>query len=562
MRILGISAFHRDAAAALLVDGLPVAAAQEERYTRKRVDSAFPKRAARFCLDRAGLSSSDLDAVVFYEKPLRKFERTLATQLQAFPRSSKSFSRGMFLWLGDRLWLKTRIAEDLAVDVGKVMFVEHQRAHAASAFFASPFEEAAVLTLDDMGEWATTTLAHGRGSAIEVLSEAHFPHSLGLWYSAFVQLVGFEPGIDEEKLEALAHWGTPRFEREVGETLPAQTEGAFAVDMQHFRFNFDGERLFEASLAEKLAYARAPGSPVRFNGADTRDADLAASVQRVLESRVLALAQELRKRVDVDALCVAGEVARNRSLIARLVADGPFSRVFVPPAAGEAGAALGAALEFHCASAGGPRAFRQEHCAFGERIEDLAEDGARSLGSVDAARALLVERLAAGKVVGWARDALEFGSLSLGRRVILADARPADARERLLSSVQQHEAFVPCRVAVLASRARDYFALPSGCEHALRFGHLIVRAKDAARSRIPGALMHDGTAWVQLIDASDEPFERLLADFERASGVPLLLITNLNLRGVPLARSEADCVEVFRRSALDALFVAERVYER
>jgi carbamoyltransferase len=563
MRLLGISAFHRDSAAAIVVDGVPIAAAQEERFTRKRLDTAFPRRAARFCLDRAGLSSDDIDRVVFYEKPLRKFERTLATQLQAFPRSSKTFTKGMFLWLGDRLWLKGRISEELAVPPDKVAFVEHQRAHAASAFFASPFDEAAVLTLDDMGEWATVTLGQGRGKQLDILSEVHFPASLGLWTSAFVQFLGFEPGVDEEKLEALSHLGTPRFEREIAQTIPQASDGSFTVDPKRFRFAYDGESLFDASLAEALGPARMPGSPVRMGDGDTRDADIAASVQRVLEERVLALAVELKKRVPLDNLCVAGEVARNRTLIARLVSDGPFKNVFVPPAPGESGAALGAALEYHCSIEGGERRFRQSHSGFGESVDDRAEDGARTLGSLQGACGEMARRLAAGELVGWARGAMEFSAKSTGNRVILGDARAADGRERLLSAVQQHEPFMPCCVAVTAERANQYFEVPAGCEQALRSGLLIVKSREAARSAAPSALMHDGSAWVQVVDAaSDAQFHAVLTATAEHTGAPLLLLSTLNLRGVPMARSEADSVEVFRRSSLDALIVADRIYER
>jgi len=256
MRIVGLSAFHRDAAAVLLVDGVPVAAEREEWFTRQARDSGFPRRAARACLAAGGLDARAIDRVVFYEKPLLKFERVLWSQLAAFPRSARSFAETMFVWLGDRVWLKNRIASELEIPAQKVSFCEHQRSHAAAAFLPSPFEEAAILCADDFGEWATTSLAVGRGSQIELLAEQHFPHSLGLVASALAQFLGFEPGLDESKLEALAALGSPRFAREFDELVRAGEGGAFEVDMRRFRFLFDGTRLCDESLVELLGAAR------------------------------------------------------------------------------------------------------------------------------------------------------------------------------------------------------------------------------------------------------------------------------------------------------------------
>jgi carbamoyltransferase len=563
MRVLGISAFHRDSAAALVVDGVPVAAAHEERFTRKRRDSAFPRRAARFCLDRAGIDARDLDRVVFYEKPLRKFERLLVMQLQAFPRSSRVFARSMFTWLGDRLWLKSRIAEELAVEAAKVVFVEHQASHAATAFFSSPYPEAAVLTIDDAGEWATATLSRGRDSTLEIVAEIHFPHSLGMFASAFTQFLGFEPGADEDKVEALARFGEPRFEKEIGALAPPIEAGGFEIDRSAFRFAFDHVRLFDGQLAERLGPPRQPGSPLRYMAPDTRDADIAASLQRVLEERSLALARELHVRVGGEALCFAGELACNRAVNARLRRDGPFQKLFVPPEASEAGAALGAALYISCAIEGLPRRFDQLHARLGEPVDRRAEEGARALAGSEAASAEVALRASRGEIVGWVRGPLEFAAQSLGQRCILTAAKGADARQRLLGSTQQAESWLPCRIAVPAERAADYFALPDGCERTLHFAHLDVAAKDAARAAAPSAIQPGGAAWVQVVGAASDPaLHAALKAIGERTGAPLALLGSLQLRGQPLVRSEADAVEAFKRSSLDALVVEDRIYLR
>ncbi len=562
MRVLGISAFHRDAAAALVVDGIPVAAAQEERFTKKRLDPAFPARAIRYCLREADITGPELDEVVFYEKPLRKFERLLVTQLRAFPRATKPFAHTMFLWLGDRLWLKHRIAEEVGVPIGRVRFMEHQRSHAASAFFLSPFEQAAVLTVDDAGEWATTTLAEGQGRELTIHAETHFPHSLGLLVSAITQFLGFEPGHDEAKLEALARLGAPRFEAAFEQLVAPADAGSFAIDTTCFRFPFDAERLWDQSLEERLGPPRFPGAKLRIEAPDARDADVAASLQVVLEQRVLALCDELQRRVPSENLCFAGALATNRALNARILADGPFRRLYVPPDPGEAGAALGAALALSAAR--GTERAPEGGTALGEALDPaFAEEGARQLGSVDAAETELAERLAAGACMGWVRGRMPFGAHSLGTRSILADARDPAGRGRLFAAIQESEDFLPCGIALPADRAAEYVDAPEGAADVLRLAHLVVPAKDALQRAAPSAVLPDGTAWVQVVDAERDPrFHRLLTRVGERTGAPLLLHASFRLHGATLVRSEADAVDAFHRSRLDGLVVEDRTYDR
>jgi carbamoyltransferase len=560
MRILGLSAFQRDSAAALVVDGRPVAAAREERYTRTRSDPGFPARAVRRCLDLAGLEVRDLDRVVFYEKPLRKFERLLATRLGAFPRSARSFAHGMFLWLGDRLWMKNRIASELGCDHERIDFVAHQVSHAASAFFTSPFDAAALLTLDDAGEWATAVLGRARGRELEILAELRFPHSLGLFASAITQFLGFEPGCEEHKVEALAAHGTPRFERELSDCVGDGEDGGFVVDQRYFRFGCDGERLFDAALAERLGPPRATGAALRAGGADTRDADVAASLQRVLESRVVAICHELRERAPHDELCFAGELARNRTLVARVLESGLFRRLHVPPDPGNAGAALGAALYVHCRR-GGERA-RDTSVFLGDALGDAPRDGARPLRDGADPGAELLQALLAGQEVGWARGRMEFCAQGQGHRAVLGDPRGPGACARLLAAIHESEPFLPCRLLVPAERAAEYFALPTGCEELFRFARVRAPATAALRAVAPSAIAPDGLAWPQLVRAEDDrDCHGLLTAFGERAGAPLLLHATLALRGSPMARTAADCVDVFRRSTLGRLVVEDQVYD-
>ena len=557
-----LSAFHHDAAAALIVDGQPVAAAQEERFTRKRFDPAFPKRAARWCLQEAGLRAQDLDHVVFYEKPLRKFERLLATQLRAFPRSTRVFSKSMFLWLGDRLWMKQRIADELEIPASKVLFTEHHEAYSAAAFLSSPFDEAGILVVDGVGEWATTSLLAGAGTTITPLREIHFPHSLGLFVSTITQFLGFEPGADEAKVTALAAFGEPRMRAEIESLLPVDDDGVFHVDTERVRFAFDGERLFDERLSKLLGAPRKPTDPLRLDGADTRDADLAASLQAVVEDRVLRLARKLHEETGGANLCFAGELARDRRLATRLLEEGPFRSLYVAPSPDDAGGALGAALVVHHAKCPGSTRLAPGVWQLGEGIHTTGEEGARALGGADAVADELVRRLAAGEAVGWVRGRLEYGLESLGARSLLADATNAAACDRATREVRQDESFLPPRLAVAAERAGELFELPEGAAWPLVFGQVSVAAKNGAAEALGGALHVDGRAWIHLVERERDPvFHRVLEATGARTGVPVLLHATLHRRGAPPPRNEHDAVELLKRSSLDALVVEDRVYD-
>lgn len=563
MNILGVSAFGDGSGAALLVDGVLVAAAEEERFSRRRRDAALPRRSVRFCLAQGGIQVGDIDHLVFYEKPLKKFERVLASQLRAFPRSVRTFPKSMFHWLGDRLWLKNQLAEEFGVDVARILFSEHSASHAAAAFFCSPFEEAAILVADDVGEWATTALGRGTGNELEITSEVHFPHSLGLLSSAITQFLGFEPGADEEKVAALAAHGQARFEAALEGLFELAPDGSFALNPRYFRFSFDEERLFAPELTRFFGEPRLPSQPVRYTGADRRDADLAASLQRVLERRLLELARELARKHPSRNLCLSGQLSWNVAANARLLADGPFENLFVQPAAGDAGGALGAALYLHHVGLGQPRHPAMEHAFVGEDVLSEPGQDCRPLPDEDRLIEEMTARLVRGELVGWIRGRFEWGPRGLGHRSLLADPRAADIRARVSRRVKRREDFLPFSPALPADRATEYFEVPPGARAPARFMQIRLTATDRALAFAPGVVHVDGCSRPQLVAAEQDPlFHRLLLHFGQATGSPLLLHTSLNLRGDPLVRGEADGRSLFERSALDALVVEDRLYAR
>ncbi|MEM7306089.1 MAG: carbamoyltransferase N-terminal domain-containing protein [Planctomycetota bacterium] len=563
MKILGISAFHSNAAAALVVDGRCVAAAQEERFSRLPRDASFPMRAVRHVLAQAGLASEDLDLVVFYEKPLRRFERLLFNQLRHFPAPAGVFSRTMFTWLGDRLWLKNRIGSEIGVPVDRVRFTSHHQAHAASAFFPSPFDQAAVLVADGAGERSTTSLSRGDGTELELLTEIAFPHSLGLFYSAFTQFLGFEPDRDEHLVEALAAHGTPRFEKEVGELLRLADDGSFEVKSDAFRFAFDHEQMFGEELEEIFGKARIPGAPLDLTVDSCPEADLAASVQRRVEDALLGLARELKRRVPADDLCVAGTLGLNQTAMARLLREGPFDNLFVQPAADDAGGALGAALfAWHVEASGGER-WRQNGALGVEPRGDVPEEASTFASSSELTTAVSAA-LRDEELVGWVRGRSGFGPGSFGQRVCLAiPGAKGDVRDALARGLAPREPFLPLPVLVRTERAAELLDLPEGAAGPLRYGQLAVPATARLRDAAPACVAPDGTVRPRVVSAGDEPeLHAVLSEVESRGGPPLLVELELAQRGEPPVRGEAEARDLFERTQLALLVVDDRYYRR
>jgi carbamoyltransferase len=568
MTVLGISAHYHDSAAAVVVDGVPVCAIQEERLSRRKNDAAFPLAAIEWCLGEAGVEPADLDAVVFYEKPMLKLERILVTALRAFPRSWRSFPHAMKNTLGEKAWVKGIIASRVGVPANKVLFTEHHQSHAAAAFLTAPTREAAILTADGVGEWATLSTGHGIKRAdgscgIELSRELRFPHSLGLLYSAFTAFLGFEVNEGEYKVMGLASYGKPRFEEEVRAMVRRTGDGAFALDLSFFDFHVSAERAYSSRFMELFGAPRAPHDPIDLSTPEgSRWADIAASVQRVLEDVLVDLTHALRRETGLRDLCFGGGVALNGCANARILRESGFERVFVPSAPGDAGCALGAALYVDRVHFRSPDRPVPDHPYWGCAVDPLEleriarEDGLRTEQSSD--DAALLERvageLARGRIVGWMDGRSELGPRALGNRSILAAPDRADTRDRLNREVKYREEFRPFAPAVPIETADRYFELPPGGARLCRFMSGVFPVRPEWRRRLAAVTHVDGTARVQAVDAATSPrLHALLLAFGRRTGVPVLLNTSFNLSGEPIVNRAIEGYSTFRRSGIDLL---------
>ncbi len=571
MFLLGVSAFGDSSGACLLADGVPVAAAMEERFTRIKGDAGLPLRAVRACLRQASIEPQQLEHAIFYEKPLRRFERTFITQLANFPRSSGPFAEHLFHWLGERLWLKGQLSTELGVALDKILFTEHQVAHASSAFFASGFDEAAVLCVDGAGEWDSTALFHGRGLQLDAVGGVRFPHSLGWLVSSVAQFLGFIPGTDDHKLGELARHGTPKFQSQFEQLLIIHADGSYSIDQNAFRFAFDVQRTFTPALEAALGPRRVPGASLRASGADTRDADIAASLFQRLGQALDGLLETLRRKVPSRNLCLAGSLASDPWLNAHIANHGAFERVFVAPASRDAGAALGAALYAWHTGLGKPRGWCQRHAFFGESIRPQegesgsgADQRSKQIPSDASAWGMHVaDRLARGQLVGIARGAAEFSSRSLGHRSVLASAADQGAKRKLNESLKRREDFRPMAIAVTEDAAQRLFEIPAAGRALTRYKLLAVRPLPALLKRAPHLSNIDGTCVIQCVDSEhDTHLDCCLRELEARTGLPLAYCVSLNARGDTTVRTLDDALRLFDRCKLDALIIEDRVYER
>ena len=577
MKILGISAHYHDSAAALVVDGVPVCAIQEERLSRRKNDASFPLAAVEWCLDDAGLEPGDLDAVVFYEKPMLKLERILVSALRAFPRSWRAFPRAMRSSLGEKAWVKGIIASRLGVPGRKILFTEHHQAHAAATFLAAPTREAAILTADGVGEWATLSVGRGvkradRTCAVEVLREIRVPHSLGLLYSAFTAFLGFEVNEGEYKVMGLASYGSPRFEDRVREMIRPTADGAFALDTSWFEFHDSMRRGWSPRFVGAFGPPRAPHEPIDPATPDGRRlADVAASVQRVLEDVLVGLSRALARETGLADLCLGGGVALNGCANARILRESGFERVFVPPAPGDAGCALGAALYADRIHFGQPDRPVPDHAAWGVLVEPAelerlaSEDGLQVQRAHDDAALLsaVAGALADGRVVGWMDGRCELGPRAHGHRSVLAAPGPAEIRDRLNREVKYREEFRPFAPSVPIELADRYFDLPPGGARLCRFMSGVFPVRPEWRPRLAAVTHVDGTARVQAVDPAFAPrFHALLHAYGARTGVPVLLNTSFNLAGEPIVATAAEGYSTFRRCGLDLLVAGRCMVEK
>ncbi len=576
MYILGISAFYHDSAAALLHNGNILAAAQEERFSRKKHDADFPARAAQFCLDRAGISAADLQAVVFYDKPFIKFNRILETYLTFAPKGVASFVKALPLWLRRKLWIPDIIEKELNFR-GKILFSDHHLSHAASAFFPSPFSEAAFLTIDGVGEWATSSFGAGQGNQLTVLAEQYFPHSLGLLYSAFTYFTGFKVNSGEYKLMGLAPYGRPKYVHTIYEELmDLKADGSFRLNLDYFNY-CAGLTMTSRRFARLFdGPPREPETPIT-----QREMDMARSIQEVTEEIVLRMAGHVQKETGAKHLCLAGGVALNSVANGKLLRSGLFDKLWIQPAAGDAGGALGAAYVahyLHFKQKAPPKTGRdlQQGSLLGpdyseEEIRRFLQIHSLPFHSLPAEELLnrVTDLLREGNVVGRFDGRMEFGPRALGNRSILGDARHPQMQKKMNLKIKFRESFRPFAPSVLAEEASKWFELTQVSPYMLLVAG-VARSKrvhenkdeknrgieelNQLRSQIPAVTHVDYSARIQTVSQEDNPgYYALLKSFFEKTGCPVLVNTSFNVRGEPIVASPLDAYRCFMRTEMDAL---------
>lgn len=582
MNILGISCYFHDASAVLLRDGEIIAAAEEERFTRKKHDYNFPERAIRFCLEKGGIEAQDLDHVAFFEKPFVKFERILLTTLQTFPRSRKVFQESMVAWMTEKLWIKNLLKDKLGVPEEKILFGEHHLSHAASAFFCSPFDEAAILTVDGVGEWATATYGVGKGTDIKLLNEIRFPHSLGLLYSAFTAFLGFEVNEGEYKVMGMAPFGEPKYLDKVYKLIHVGKDGSFSLDMDYFCFHYSTEQTFNGKFTSLFGPPRDPKAhfftpssgypsyfgekPSNYNELARENqhyADIAASIQKATEETLLQMANHLYRETGLKKLCMAGGVALNSVANGRILRETPIEEIYVQPSAGDGGGAMGAALWAYHMVLGKPRKFVLQHAYWGEeysraQIESFLKENHIPYDRIEHDEKLLsqvVDHLQAGKVVGWFQGRFEWGPRALGNRSILADPSRADMKDIVNTKIKFREPFRPFAPSVLEEETENYFEFSDAQRHyPARFMLYVVDVKEDKRERVPAITHVDGTGRLQTVSKALNPrYYGLIERFREATGIPLLLNTSFNLRGEPIVNRPQEAFNTFMNSGMDTL---------
>jgi len=556
MYILGISCYYHDAAAALLKDGEIIAAAQEERFTRKKHDQDFPINAIRYCLKEGGITASDLDYVGFYDKPFIKFERILSTYLATFPKSLRSFLKALPLWLRQKLWIPSTIKHELDYH-GEVLMIEHHMSHAASAFLVSPFEEAAIITVDGVGEWATSTIGRGKGRDIELFREVRFPHSLGLLYSAVTYYLGFKVNSAEYKVMGLAPYGEPKYYDQMRELIHYQDDGSFKMNMKYFSYDY-GLTMTNARFNKLL------GRPVREAEGKIEQfhKDVAASAQKVTEEIVLGMARFAHEQTGSKNLCMAGGVALNCVANGKVLRETPFENIFIQPAAGDAGGAVGVATYLYHTVLDNDRKWTWGHAYLGpeyssDEIRSYLEKGGVKFAELSESELLdkVADDIVAQKVIGWYQGRMEFGPRALGNRSIIADARNPENKDVVNMKIKFRESFRPFAPTVLEEKVSDWFELDQPSPYML----LVAQVREDKRE-IPSVTHVDGSARIQTVNRDDNPrYYDLIRRFEDKTDCPVIINTSFNVRGEPIVCTPHEAYLCFMRTNMDVL-VLDRFY--
>ena len=582
MYILGISCFYHESAVCLIKDGKVVAASAEERFSRVKHDSGFPKLAIEFCLKRAGVKTEDLDYVVFYEKPFWKFERILQSTLATYPFSSLLFAKAMLNWLTDKLWVRSIFAGELNLDPKKILFVPHHVSHAASAFYASGFQKSAILTVDGVGEWTSTTMGVGIGNKIEIKKEIKFPHSIGLLYSAFTAFLGFEVNDGEYKVMGMAPYGKPIYLDKVRKLVKIYKDGSFTLDMSYFTYHKFStksyspkfEKLFGQPRQKDLHFfTKTSGYPSYFGEKpkdykeicelNQRFADIAASIQAFTEELLLNLANKLYEATKMENLCMAGGVGLNSVANGVLLTKGPFKRIFIQPAAGDDGGSMGAAFYAYHAILNKKRVFTQTDCYFGEdftaeQIEQFLKSEKlkyTKINSEEKLVSLLVDALVKDKAIGFFHGRAEWGPRALGSRSILASPRKEEMKEIVNTKIKFREPYRPFAPVTMAEKAAEYFEVgTTQHEYLTNYMLAVFPVKKSKRKIIPAVTHVDGTGRFQIISKKQNArYYNLIKEFGKRTGVYVLMNTSFNLKGEPIVNSPQNALNTFKKSGLDIL---------
>jgi len=560
--ILGISCYYHDASASLIKDDQIIAAATEERFSRKKHDYGFPINAINFCLKTGNIKSSDLEYVVFYEKPFVKFERLFMSILETYPKSSTVFRESMLSWLKDKLWVKTTIAEKLGIkDERKILFSDHHLSHASSAFFCSPFKESAIITADAVGEWTTATIGYGKNNKLTMLKELRFPHSFGLLYSTVTAFLGFEVNEGEYKVMGLAPFGKPKYKDKIYQLINLCDDGSFSLNMKYFMFHHSVDKMFNKEF-EKLFGKPCP--PENKEKIIPYYADIAASLQEVFEEMMIKFANHAYELTKMKNLCFAGGVALNSKANYRILNETPFENLFIQPAAGDDGGSLGAALFIYYSLLGHnrtPKALGNVYFGQGyneKEIKDFLDSNKITYQHYENDVEFLdevVNRILNQEVIGWFQGRFEWGPRALGNRSILADPRNPEMKEIVNNKIKFREPFRPFAPSVLAERAHEFFELPSIEEfYPTRFMTYVTPVKKDKQKIIPAVTHVDGTGRLQMVFKEDNTrYYNLIKTFEKHTKVPIILNTSFNLKGEPIVNSPQDAYSTFMRSGMDIL---------
>ena len=564
MNILGLSFYYHDSSAALVQDGKLVAAAEEERFSRVKHDSGFPQLAIDFVCKMGGVTIHDVDYVVFYEKPFVKFERMLISAMATFPRSAAVFRESMQRWVSDKLWIKSMMSKKMGIPSSKLLFCDHHMSHAASSYFTSPFNESAILTVDGAGEWSTATMGVGRDNKIEIIKELRFPHSLGLLYSAFTAYCGFEINEGEYKLMGMHPYGKPTMVDKIYELIDVAEDGSLWHDMKYFAYHYSRDTTLTDAFGEH--FGRPPRDPkLDDKSLDPFYCDMAASIQRVTEEVLFKMAGYLHKETGLKRLCMAGGVALNSVANYKILRNSPFEELYIHPAPGDDGGAVGAAYWAYNHLLEQPRGPALDHAYLGSSYSDEEIEAFLRKNDIPFEKFeddekffdFAAQTLADGHVAGWFRGRFEWGPRALGSRSIIADPRKQEMKEKLNAKIKFREAFRPFAPSVLEERADEFFDFPNPQQHFPgRFMLYVTPVREEKRSVLPAITHEDGSGRLQTVYKATNPaYHRLIERFGEITGVPVIMNTSFNLKGEPIVEDPSHAFNTFSLSGMDFLFM-------